>query len=351
MISRLSKHQTNQLHEIHRDWVLNVFTRKKFNTELIIRTLTDLYALYKLPLPRIIYAEGPLQCQQIATELRERAAETEREWNNISGMQQHFEIERHLKHSLENKFSPRVRHGIRSTIKSTQQMSSQIVEQLNKQHHRRIERFSPDGLRALEWCCYNDFLKRLSSCNIHSVAGTFLSGYKRYRDFVYNSGIFLSIYTESCAIVCPGPFSFRMNDKMELNNPDGPALEWDDGFRLHSLNGVTVSEVFFLPASKIDPVMILRESNAEARREIIRKIGIEKVIQALGGTVLDKWRSYELIALDVPGMRARPTYLKMLNPSVGVWHVEGVPPEIKTCREALAWRDGETSYIVPSELT
>jgi len=95
----------------------------------------------------------------------------------------------------------------------------------------------------------------------------------------------------------------------------------------------------------------LKEKNAEARREIIKKVGIEKVVQRLGANVIDKWGLYELLTLDIPGMTVNPTYLKMLNPSVGVWHLEGVPPEIKSCQEALAWRDGEAEYILPDTIT
>ena len=42
----------------------------------------------------------------------------------------------------------------------------------------------------------------------------------------------------------------------------------------------------------------------------------------------------------------------MRNPSIGVYHVEYVPPEIKTCKEALAWRDeDEDEYMIPNNLT
>ena len=74
-------------------------------------------------------------------------------------------------------------------------------------------------------------------------------------------------------------------------------------------------------------------------------------MQDLGGKLLDRWNEYELLELPIPGMRMQPRYLKMRNPSVGCWHVEGVPPEITTCRAALAWRDGDTEYEPPTVLT
>jgi hypothetical protein len=351
MITKLSKYQNNLLHDISMEWLVNILTRKGFDVPLINKTLVRLYDIYRLPKPPVIYAEGPLHCQSIAADLREEAAERGVEWKNISGVQQQYDIECRLKHILVNKFSTIVKQEVWSKTAVMRLINFRIEEQLDKQSKRRIERFSPDGLRAADYCCYNDFLKKLSTNNFHSFDRSLLSGYDGYRDFVFNSGIFFSIYSESNAIICPGPAEFRVNDKMELHCTDGPALAWEDGFRLYYLNGIPMSEVFFLPAHEIDPVLILRERNAEARREIIRKVGIEKVIRQLGAKVVDKWGNYELLVLDIPDMQDRPTYLKMLNPSVGVWHIEGVPSDITSCRKALAWRDEEGEYNAPEELT
>lgn len=58
----------------------------------------------------------------------------------------------------------------------------------------------------------------------------------------------------------------------------------------------------------------------------------------LNAKVLDKTddNMYELLVLDT-GDRKRP-YLKMRNPSIGTYHIEGVGRECKTVAEALAFR-------------
>lgn len=129
----------------------------------------------------------------------------------------------------------------------------------------------------------------------------------------------------------------RFDDSGRLHADGEAAIEWRDGWKLFYLNGVLVpEEVAVTPAALLDPEVILRESNVEVRREIVRKIGVERLIQKLGGKVVDSWRGYELITLDIPGMGIKPTYLKMKNPSIGTFHVKGVPPRITTCREALS---------------
>jgi len=136
-----------------------------------------------------------------------------------------------------------------------------------------------------------------------------------------------------------------------IHNETGPAIAYSDGFELYGLNGVRVpKEIVMTPANDLDPAMILKETNAEVRREIVRKIGIHNIVEKLGGEVVDKKGHYELLLLDLQDGRKRP-YLKMKNPSIDTWHVEGVPTEIKTVNEALAWRNGLTLFTNPEILT
>jgi hypothetical protein len=74
------------------------------------------------------------------------------------------------------------------------------------------------------------------------------------------------------------------------------------------------------------------------------------VCQKLGSKILDKKYGYELITLDLGDGRNRP-YLKMLNPSTGTYHLEGIEPTINTVDRALAWRNGVENYESPLVLT
>lgn len=120
-----------------------------------------------------------------------------------------------------------------------------------------------------------------------------------------------------------------------------PAVTWESGRRMYFLHGVNVSEELAMkPARELDSKMVLRQRNAEIRREIVRKIGLERVVTELGAVCVDRQGDYELLLLNLGDRRRRP-FLKMKNPSVpGVYHIEGVYPACRTVREALAWRNG-----------
>jgi len=127
---------------------------------------------------------------------------------------------------------------------------------------------------------------------------------------------------------------------------DGPAVAYPDGFSIYALNGVRVPKAIVeTPAESLDAKIILKEKNAEIRREIVRKIGVEKVCKDLNAKLINKQGDYELLGLDIGDGRVRP-YLKMLNPSIGTYHIEGVHPDCNTVEKALNWRNNTTEKPV-----
>ena len=142
------------------------------------------------------------------------------------------------------------------------------------------------------------------------------------------------------------------NAQGQLHNPSGLAVKYRDGWGIYRLNGVAVpASIVQTPAELLDPMLVLTESNVEIRREIIRKIGVERLVKKIGGTVVDRWEEYELIEITIPNTEFKKAhYLKMKNPSTGTYHIEGVPPTIKTIQEALSWRIGGLKWT-PSQLT
>lgn len=163
----------------------------------------------------------------------------------------------------------------------------------------------------------------------------------------YEAGLWVYWVATGEVLALPRP-ALRLRE----GRPHGdgvPAARWESGECLHFLNGVLVpGEVALTPARELDSRLVVKTTNAEVRREIVRKIGIERVVTELGAVCVDRQGNYELLLLDLGDRRRRP-FLKMRNPSVGVFHVEGVHPGCRTVREALAWRNG--TDVPPSILT
>ena len=163
-----------------------------------------------------------------------------------------------------------------------------------------------------------------------------MKNWNLYKEYVKTSFVIYPFDGICFASDRPTHLQFK-NDR--LHNEKGMSVEFSDGWGWYNLNGVVVSEELVMtPAKKLDVKLILHEKNAEVRREIVRKIGIERVCKELNAKCIDEHNGYELLMLDIGDNRKRP-YLKMQNPSIGTWHIEGVPTGITTVRQALTWRN------------
>ena len=135
-----------------------------------------------------------------------------------------------------------------------------------------------------------------------------------------------------------------------LHREDGPAVV-SDAEDLYFLNGVLVEPwLVETPADKLDPLLFAQQENAEVRREFVRKIGVERLCTKLGTQVLDRSDDgmYELHLVDLKGATGPWPYLKMRNPSIGVYHMEAVAKECRTVKAALAFRNGgEFQHLAP----
>jgi len=137
-----------------------------------------------------------------------------------------------------------------------------------------------------------------------------------------------------------------------LHCDGGPALEYHDGTIIYSLNGVQVPDWLALtPAGKLDVKQFASIQNTEVRREFIRKIGIERLCTELHATLVDKKGDYELLDVDLGGRTGVWPYLKCLNPSIEVWHMECVDRACRTVDQALAFRNNLPKYVPPEILT
>ncbi|MCA1816016.1 MAG: hypothetical protein LC746_06340, partial [Acidobacteria bacterium] len=139
----------------------------------------------------------------------------------------------------------------------------------------------------------------------------------------YEAGLWQFWVTRTQTIALPRPALVLRDGRLHCET--APAVSWRaSDQRYFCLNGVRVSEeIATTPAARLDPRLILSERNAEVRREIIRKIGIERVCAELNARCVDAQGDYELLLLDLQDGRVRP-FLKMRNPSApGVYHIEG----------------------------
>lgn len=144
---------------------------------------------------------------------------------------------------------------------------------------------------------------------------------------------------DNICLVSDRPEALKLNgDRIHCEN--GPAVRYRDGFEVYGLNGVRVPKwIVMTPWDQLDCREMVKIENAEVRREFVRKVGTERICLDLGAQCVDAQGDYELLMLNIGDSRRRP-YLKMKNPSIGTYHIEGVHPDCDTVEKALRFRNG-----------
>ncbi len=145
---------------------------------------------------------------------------------------------------------------------------------------------------------------------------------------------------QNFCMISERPVELHLNAQQQPHCETGPFCKWNDGSALYALNGVRMPKSLVeTPAEKISPVRVLQENNVDIRRELIRKIGIERMLSQLPHKTMSVRGNYELLSVQLSDTMPDARYLKMVNPSVGCFHLEGVAAECSTVEQALNWRN------------
>lgn len=159
---------------------------------------------------------------------------------------------------------------------------------------------------------------------------------------------------ENYVIVSERPIALRLNEAGQLHSENSPAIEYADGWKLYYLNGISVPEYLIMtPSEDLDVEFFKKEKSNDVKAEFVRKFGVERLLHEFG-VQIDSYKKYsakenpwwhksEYELWDMhkafPGLDYQP-FLKMLNQTTGIWHVEALSPSIRTIPEALKERFG-----------
>ena len=159
-------------------------------------------------------------------------------------------------------------------------------------------------------------------------------------------------YEDDCAII-ERPIKLSVNDAGFMHCESDMAIKYADGWGLYYLNGVAVNQYLVkTPSEELDINFFLKESNADIKAEFVRKYGVERMAHL--GSKVDSFEKYpkkthhwwhesqyELWDLKVlfPGLDYQP-FIKMLNQTTGIWHMEAVSPQCRDLKAAIKERFG-----------
>ena len=141
--------------------------------------------------------------------------------------------------------------------------------------------------------------------------------------------------------------SWYRNGKLHRKN--GPAIEYQDGFKVYCLNNIRVPEWVVMAAPEtITKEQIAQEKNSEVSRAIAERLGWDEYMKRVETVLIHKWfdettsSHYELHDFKERRGSLQPRLLKMespeLNDGTRPYYIELVPPKAKTCQAARRWQ-------------
>jgi hypothetical protein len=166
---------------------------------------------------------------------------------------------------------------------------------------------------------------------------------------------------DKLTILTQKPTIIHLNENNVLHKDGAAALEYagEGDFKIYALNGVMVPEYLAVtPEENLDIELYLKEKNADVKAEFVRKAGIERFLSY--GTLMDSyknydkkihkfWHSSEYELYDMQklfdGLESAP-YLKMKNPTVDIYHLEGVSPDCQTVEAAVKQRFMGRDFVI-----
>lgn len=146
---------------------------------------------------------------------------------------------------------------------------------------------------------------------------------------------------DKLAFICERPVVLKLDTQGRLHSEAGPALEYTDGFQIYSWHGASVPKKIIDHPEHIGIAEIERQRNAEIRRVMIDRYGMQRFIENSGAREVHR---------DETGVLYRKEFLndeplvmvKVINSTVepdGSFksYFLRVPPSMTTAREAVAW--------------
>lgn len=142
-------------------------------------------------------------------------------------------------------------------------------------------------------------------------------------------------------LVCESPIAASLNDRDQLHNPDGAALEFRDGFKIYAINGVILPPDAILAPHKLQLAEIERQENVEVRRILIQQYGMERYLQDSGAEQIDVDEYGVLYRKSLPTDEPI-VVVKVINATpepdgTYKYYFLRVPPHMTTARAAVAW--------------
>jgi len=130
------------------------------------------------------------------------------------------------------------------------------------------------------------------------------------------------------AVICEKPIRVTVNPAGNLHNEKRAAVEYNDGTKVYSFNGVSIPEKWVLERETMDPAEILSCSDVDKRAAGVALYGYARLKNRLDYNIVEGDPTTDigaLVEITIPGLSNKGRFLEAICPRNGPVFL-GVPP-------------------------
>lgn len=138
------------------------------------------------------------------------------------------------------------------------------------------------------------------------------------------------------------PTHIYRDDRGRLHNASGLAIQYrTTNWGLYAWHGVRVPEQVILKPDTLTSQQILEESNAEIRRVMVERLGLDRFLSQAKAKVLHTDQAGKRVLHRIDWQNDEPIVAVQVQcPTTGQTYFLRVPPQIDRCDKAIAWTFG-----------
>ena len=207
------------------------------------------------------------------------------------------------------------------------QVGAQVGDQVGDQVYRAVY-----GQHDAGWLSYYAFYK-------HTALSDLVAKLTPLMDIARETGWWWPF--KHVVIITPRPSKLSRDDRGQLHDASGPAIDYDGSWGVWAWHGVRVPQQVIESPETLTITKALNEQNTEIRRVMLTRIGSERLQAELPATVMDEdydGRGQHRRLMRLGSIEDR-LFVAYTCPSTGrLYPAQPVPPQVRTCAEAVAWR-------------
>ena len=290
-IETLTKEQQALIPHVRDEWIKICLDTAPVDRMKVRAILARLYAIPNKPAPKnIIHLDSPLQLSNTVANMR---LESIQNFHDVSP-----EVSGQVSYDLRIKIHQQVLSPGMDKINSNDQFSqiskkvrTQVEDQISapvsfqaqevhRQARNAIEDQSLVAIRAEFLTDFGQGDHLLPSCDFYGRIGIDVSKLEPAFDLAKNCG--WSVLFWDWAFISAKPERIRRDEQFRLHCENGPALSYPDGFSVFAIHGVRVPKNVAIAPATITLYEIVSQRNAEVRRVMIERYGLEPYLMDSG---------------------------------------------------------------------